>query len=236
MKQINKTLLILALFSIAMGFFESAVVIYLRKIYYPEGFRFPLVPLERNITSVELLRELATVIMLWSISYLAGRSPSQRFANFLFCFGIWDIFYYVFLKAFLNWPESLFTPDILFLIPVPWVGPVLAPCIVSLNMITIAMLIHFRNEQGILKLKENLLMLAGSLIIILSFTRHYEKFIYLVDGNAITMADGASEFNWLIFLAGEILVLLATMYISKAPVSFIRSKSSLYKGIPDEGI
>src|SRR5258706_13054156 len=108
----------LALFSIAMGFLEAAVVVYLRKIYYPEGFRFPLAMMDPQLATIELLREASTVIMLAGVGILAGRSPQQRLALFFAAFSIWDLLYYVFLKLLLRWPESFFTWDILFLIPV----------------------------------------------------------------------------------------------------------------------
>src|SRR4030095_13106258 len=135
MGSLRKTLLFLLLFSTAMGFLEAAVVIYLRKLYYPGGFDFPLVVIPRDVAVVELFREGATLIMLLAVGFLTGKTTAQRFCYFLFCFATWDIFYYVFLKVFLGWPESLLTWDILFLLPVPWVGPVLAPCLSSLTMI-----------------------------------------------------------------------------------------------------
>lgn len=138
MKTIFKTLLLLIVFSVAMGFLETAVVIYLRKIYYPDGFHLPLKVIDAHIAVIELVREAATLIMLIAIALLTGKSNMQRFAFFLLCFGIWDIFYYIFLKLFLNWPSSWLEGDVLFLIPVPWIGPVLAPCILSLTMIFIA--------------------------------------------------------------------------------------------------
>ena len=96
----------LTLFSIAMGFMETAVVIYLRKIYYPSGFQFPLIPVDTNVALVEFLREAATLIMLLAIGILTGKTASQKFAYFIFCFAIWDIAYYVFLKILLNWPAT----------------------------------------------------------------------------------------------------------------------------------
>jgi hypothetical protein len=92
----TKTIVWLTAFSIAMGFLESAVVIYIREMYYPAGFNFPLVDIKRNIVVVELWRELATIIMLAAIGYLTGRTKAQQFVFFLFSFGVWDIFYYVF--------------------------------------------------------------------------------------------------------------------------------------------
>jgi membrane protein implicated in regulation of membrane protease activity len=62
-------------------------------------------------------------------------------------FAIWDIFYYIFLWLLIGWPESFFTWDILFLLPVTWVGPVLAPVINSLTMIVLAGLILLADRK-----------------------------------------------------------------------------------------
>ncbi|MCX6296119.1 MAG: hypothetical protein NTX97_08630, partial [Bacteroidetes bacterium] len=147
MKPIVKTIIWLSIFSVAMGYLESSVVVYLRKIYYPEGFRFPLTPVSQDIAITEFWREVATITMLISTGIIAGKNSAQRFAFFIFSFAIWDIFYYVFLKLLLGWPESFFTWDILFLIPVPWVGPVMAPCIISLTMIVLTLLIICNQEK-----------------------------------------------------------------------------------------
>ena len=130
-----KKIIWITIFSIAMAFVEAAVVVYLRAIYYPEGFAFPLTPRTDTIIGVELLREFATILMLLSIAVLTGRRGWERFAYFLFCFGIWDIFYYIWLKLLLDWPSSIFEWDILFLIPLPWIGPVIAPVFLSMLMI-----------------------------------------------------------------------------------------------------
>ena len=113
-----------------MGFMETAVVVYLRKIYYPDGFQFPLIPIDADIALVEFLREAATITMLLGIGILTGKTSSQKFAFFIYCFAIWDIFYYVFLKVLLDWPESRFTWDIIILIPEHWVGHEIDPCII----------------------------------------------------------------------------------------------------------
>ena len=107
----------LTFFGIAMGFVEAAVVVYLREIIYPEGFCFPLKEIPSNLLFVETAREVATIIMLIAIALLAGRTLDEKISYFLYSFGIWDIFYYIWLKVTLNWPPSLLTKDILFLIP-----------------------------------------------------------------------------------------------------------------------
>jgi len=133
-----KRLILLTLFAISMAFLESAVVVYLRALYYPEGFAFPLKLLKGPILLTELIREAATMVMLITVSMMADRRRMLRFAWFIYMFAIWDIFYYVFLWLILGWPESLLTWDLLFLIPVSWVGPVLAPVINSFTMILLA--------------------------------------------------------------------------------------------------
>lgn len=128
----------MAAWAIAMAFLESAVVIYLRELYYPGGFKFPLAPIAPRVALTEFLRELATMVMLLAPAALVTEKWLERFAWFCFGFGVWDIFYYVFLKALLGWPATWLDRDVLFLVPVVWVGPVLAPCIISLGLITLA--------------------------------------------------------------------------------------------------
>lgn len=221
----RKTIIWLAIFSVAMGFLESAVVIYIREMYYPEGFKFPLKYIPNNIVVVELWRELATIVMLIAIGILAGKSKAQKFVYFLFSFGIWDIFYYVFLKVFLNWPESLFTWDILFLLPVPWVGPVLAPCLVSLTMIGLTALILWIEETGhvvILKPLHYLLLSLGCTTIIASFVSDYLELLFggynnLSAENMLVIFKHyePNSYNWYLFAIGEIIIFSAGYFIYK---------------------
>jgi hypothetical protein len=123
------------IFAVAMGYFEAAVVVYLRQIFYPGGFSFPLKIIPTNLLKVELAREFATMIMLAAAAALAGKRFWERFGYFIIMFGIWDIFYYVWLNVAIAWPASFFDWDILFLIPLPWIGPVIAPVLISIMMI-----------------------------------------------------------------------------------------------------
>ena len=137
-ESVNK-ILIITIFAIAMGFLEAAVVIYLRELFYPNGFDFPLRGfLNPSILGVEWIREFATVVMLAAIAVLAGKKFYERFAYFLYAFAIWDIFYYISLKATLDWPSSFLTWDLLFLIPWPWIGPVLTPVLWSILFIILS--------------------------------------------------------------------------------------------------
>lgn len=128
--------LVVVLFAVAMAWVESAVVFYLRTMfnriepYQPHPF-----PISLGIGFAEIVREASTLIMLFTVGWLAGNTWRQRMAYSLVAFGVWDIFYYVWLKVLTGWPHSLLDWDALFLIPLPWWGPVLAPVLISLLMI-----------------------------------------------------------------------------------------------------
>jgi hypothetical protein len=94
----------LGVFAVSMGFLEAIVVVYLRELYYPEGFSFPLNEIPPRILGTEIMREACTLVMLASVAALAGRDKYTRLSCFLFIFGIWDIFYYAGLKLLLGWP------------------------------------------------------------------------------------------------------------------------------------
>ena len=141
MKSLHKTLFIFIVLFISLAYIESAVVVYLREIYYPQGFRFPIKIIQNHIAIIEIGREAATIIILWFTAHLAADKFKQRFAFFLFNFGLWDIFYYFWLKVFLNWPSEWLEWDVLFLIPLPWISPWEAPVIVSIGFIISAYIV-----------------------------------------------------------------------------------------------
>jgi hypothetical protein len=118
-----------------MAYFEATVVVYLRELFYPEGFSLPLKIIPRRFIHIEIFRELSTIVMLIAVAGVAGRKFWERFGYFILIFGLWDIFFYVWLKVTIGWPSSLLEWDILFLIPLPWIGPVIAPMSVALLMI-----------------------------------------------------------------------------------------------------
>jgi hypothetical protein len=167
--------------SAAFAIVESAVVVYLRKIYYPNGFQFPLCLIDSKMLKVEIVREFATLVMLISMGALAGRRLWERFGYFILSFGIWDIFYYVWLKSFLGWPTSFKTWDILFLIPLPWIGPVLAPVLISLLMIFSGIMIidlYDRNYGFQPGSRAWILSILGSSAILYSFMRDTEATLH----------------------------------------------------------
>lgn len=123
-------------FAVGMAYVESSVVAYLRFLYYPEGFvvrtGLDLAALAPAALRIEVGREAATIAMLAAVALLAaGRSWWERLAYFMWTFAVWDIFYYLWLFVLLRWPSDLMTLDVLFLIPRPWVAPVLLPVTIS---------------------------------------------------------------------------------------------------------
>ena len=97
--QLYRQLALVTIFSVAMGMLESSVVIYLRELYYPEGFQFPVRATSYTVAVTELMRELATIVMLLSVGMIAGKNKQERFAWFIYSFAIWDICYYIFLTV-----------------------------------------------------------------------------------------------------------------------------------------
>src|SRR5579862_4285206 len=212
-----RTVAALLFFGISFGYLEAAVVVYLRAIYDPIRHRlhpgrgadelFPLIspreladagPENPRRLLIEIGREAATIIMLASFGLAAGRNFNQRMAAFAVVFGLWDIFFYLFLRLMIHWPHSIFTWDILFLIPLPWVGPVLAPVIVAASLVVCG-LYSLRVGGMPARTSEWLTMIAGGVVVILAFVWDYRN----------TMAGGLpNPFNWPLFSAGEVIALV----------------------------
>ncbi len=144
----RQRLLWMTLFAVAMAQLEAAVVVYLRALYYPEGFGFPLVILGDRIAAIEIGREAATVLMLIAVARLSSHDRWRRWAAFLYLFGLWDLGYYLWLKILLDWPSGWLTWDILFLIPLPWVGPVLSAAAVAAIMVVAGLVIEGLRDRG----------------------------------------------------------------------------------------
>ncbi|HEY6108335.1 MAG TPA: hypothetical protein VIV56_05450 [Gemmatimonadales bacterium] len=164
----NRRLIWVALYAIAMAFVEAAVVVYLRAL-------LDATPVDR-IPGVEIAREAATIVMLLAVGVLAGGELRERFLVFCLAFGIWDLSYYAWLRVLLGWPPSLLTSDILFLIPVPWVAPVLAPVIVSVGLVAGSLwLLALRARGAMLHFPGWIWVLAagGGALVLLSFTLDY---------------------------------------------------------------
>ncbi len=203
---VKRQLFWLMVWGVAFAYIEASVVVYLREIYYPEGFAFPVVIAETRMVITELFREVATLIIMWATVSLVYQKLQSKMAAFMVIFGIWDIFYYLFLKIVLNWPEGLASWDILFLIPMPWVGPVWAPVVVSLGFIYAGIGILVRNAEGyFLHFGRKFIWLEfiAAIIIIVSF---------LIPGYAVIAQSIPSYFPQYLFWAGFITGFGAFLY------------------------
>lgn len=165
-KTMSNTVLKIIIFGIAFAFVEAAVVVYLRHLlgsafattstdvlFLVPGVAF-LEPqtavkiiTDSAILNVERIREAATLVMLGSVAALVGMSLKEKTAYFFLSFGIWDIFYYVFLKLTIGWPKSLSDLDVFFLLPTPWVGPVSAPVAISSILIIASLFYLFKFKE-----------------------------------------------------------------------------------------
>ena len=194
-------------YAIAMGFFEAAVVIYMRAYLYPQGFTFPLKPMAEVLLMVEVFREAATIVMLVCVAVLAAKQKWQRWGYFLIAFAVWDIFYYVFLKICINWPSSFLTWDVLFLIPITWVGSVITPVIIAVMMIFLGYLLVAYNQKEHVPLPKlgKWLLLIGMLVCIIAFTIDYVKFLLVqphLDFNLLASQYIPEQFYWSIYFLG----------------------------------
>ena len=177
------------------------MVVYLREIFHPDGFTFPLADfgtiLQRKpLLSTEIGREAATIVLMLTGAWLFGRNLQQRFAYFLVIFAVWDIFYYVWLKVLINWPGSIMDWDILFLIPIIWAGPLLAPVLISLTLLLFAVIILYRLYIGSpLEVApiDWVGFILSALVVVISFC---------IAGRHIRKRDFKSHFYWPIFAVG----------------------------------
>jgi len=150
-------------FGVSFGYVEAAVVTYLRKldrfhenysihhyhVYLNLGFITFVRPahtilINSRIADIEVGREAMTIVMLACVAWVAGHNAVQRGAAFLIGFATWDIFYYVWLWVLDDWPRSLLTRDVFFLIPVTWIGPVVTPLVISVVMLIAGVVLYQR--------------------------------------------------------------------------------------------
>ena len=127
-------LLLLAIFGIAMAHLEGVVVVYLRKalgMLDSESNKESIEKFPRRYLIIEMTREAATIVMIVVIAFLVGTNWLEKGIFFLWAFAFWDLFYYLSLYILIKWPPTFTTIDVLFLIPKPWIAPVLFPIGVS---------------------------------------------------------------------------------------------------------
>jgi hypothetical protein len=210
----------LLLFGVAFGYVEAAVVVYLRTIDEPARRHarperaaddvFPLSqpadwrqsglePVCWRIVATECAREFATLLMLAAVALAHARNLRQWFAGFMIAFGVWDILYYVFLKVLIGWPASLWTWDILFVLPVTWAGPVVTPVLVAGEMTIGGSLILWSEAAGTpVRFGRGhwAAILGGGLIVVTAFCWDFRN---------VVAGGMPNPFNWPLFILGNVL-------------------------------
>ena len=205
-RSLAATTAVVIAYAIAMGYLEAAVVVYLRRaLGIDPGALFPLHD-DGGLLAlgpIELGRELATLVMLAAVGWLTGAGRIERLAWTAVAFGTWDIAYYGWLWVLVGWPPSATTWDILFLVPVPWVGPVWAPVAVSAALIGFGLLTARRLRAGgamAIGPWQVAGGLTGGVLVILSFP---------LDAGNILAGGIPKAWAWPLFVAGMALALLA---------------------------
>jgi len=219
--------LLIVLFAVAMAWMEAATVVYLRTLvdrivpYQPD----PL-PMSAGLGQTELVREFATLLMLLTAGWLAGNTPRRRLGYFLVAFGVWDIFYYVFLKVTCDWPRSLLEWDILFLLPLPWWGPVIAPVTIAALMIIAGTLFTQFDHRAINNAPGRWAWTANLIGVLLAL------YVFMADAIGVIGKGGEAvrtmlpvSFNWPLFLIAT--ALLAAPIIDVGMRLMIRSHGML---------
>jgi len=213
--RLTRVVVALLVFGAAFGCVEASVVVYLREILrpvrqaelagVPHDEVFPLLSPEQlqaggegpvRALLTELGRELATLLVLTAVAGLTAGSFREWLAGLMVAFGVWDVFYYVFLKLLLGWPESLWTWDVLFLWPTVWAGPVIAPLLVAVSMIAVGLAVLWRESRGepvCFGSFDWALILGGAVVLVVAFCWDWRN----------TSAGGwPHAFNWPLFVLG----------------------------------
>ena len=195
-------------YAVAMAYLESAVVVYLQlaQSISPDKL-FPIrgADVVGNLAAIEVGREFMTVVMLAAVGIMAGRKWVDRLAWFAVAFGVWDILYYFWLWIFIRWPHGPGTWDVLFLIPVPWAGPVFAPIVVSLALVGFGLAVAKRvGDGGDVRVRPwaAAAAIAGGLLVVLSFTLDAPQLM----GGALP-----GWYPWPVFVAGIGLAVIAAV-------------------------
>jgi hypothetical protein len=213
-----RTWALVVVFAAAMAWMEAATVYYLRTLVdrvYP--YQANPLPIRGVLIPVELIREAATLIMLFAVGTLASRRWLTRLGYTAIAFGVWDILYYVFLRAMSDWPRSLFDWDVLFLLPLPWWGPVLAPVSIAALMVLWGTLVtQVRDDRVFLPPSSvawrlSLLGIALALYVFMADSLHL-----LHRGIDTARQVLPTRFNWPLFFVALVLMAMPVLHIVRA--------------------
>jgi hypothetical protein len=205
MKDITKRFFWVSLYAIAMALLEAVVVVYLRHgLPWTDTDKFARV----SYISMESWREAATIVMFIAVGWLAGRQKIDRWAYGLYTFGLWDIWYYIWLKVLIDWPATLLDWDTLFLIPVVWRGPVLLPVLIALLIClssVLAVVRTARDEQLTLSLVHIGVILLGGVLALYTFMANALQTALLDQPRPFEV------FNWPLFLVAFALMVIPSL-------------------------
>jgi DMSO/TMAO reductase YedYZ heme-binding membrane subunit len=212
-----------AFYALAMAWVESAVVHYLRThIGRIQPYQANPLPMAFNFGQIELVREAATLLMLILVGWLAGSKVRSKLGYALLAFGIWDLGYYAFLHLMNGWPGSLVDWDILFLLPLPWWGPVWAPMAISILMIGLGTLLtQCVLPSSLPRMERNAWLLAGVGVLAALYTFMAEAIVLLPEGEAAIRSLLPSTFQWPLFLTA-LTFMSAPLWILALQASSIR--------------
>jgi hypothetical protein len=196
-----------SVYAIAMAFLEAVVVVYIRELLRLTG-RADL----SSYAPMEAWREAATIVMLVAVGWLAGRNKVDRLAYGMFAFGMWDIWYYVWLKVLVDWPKTLLDWDTLFLIPFTWRGPVLSPVLIAILICIVAVLAVVQgNREKIPKISfiHAAVVLCGALLALYIFMA--APIQVWIRGGKNWDSVQPEIFNWPVFLIALLMMAVPSL-------------------------
>jgi hypothetical protein len=196
-----------SVYAIAMAFLEAVVVAYIRELLRLTG-QTDL----KAYAPMEAWREAATIVMLVAVGWLAGRNKIDRLAYGMFAFGMWDIWYYVWLKVLVDWPKTLLDWDTLFLIPFPWRGPVLSPVLIASLICVVSVLTVVQvNRQKMPKITffQTGTVLCGALLALYIFMA--APIQVWIRGGKNWSSVQPEIFNWPVFLIALIMMAVPSL-------------------------
>jgi hypothetical protein len=203
--------LALALFAACMGLMEAAIVVYLRALGGPQGTELAqlhqlLHSLDARLLFIERQREAATLVMLLVPAFLFSERFAYRLLAYLLGFGVWDLTYYAFLRGLIAWPPQWLTLDVLFLIPRPWIAPVLCTVLVSGGMVVFSTAYLFFARTRAIKTPHAVAwgsLFLGIALVLYSFMGTTKAYLQA--------RDQVPQFGWFWFGLGYALLVAAAL-------------------------
>jgi hypothetical protein len=206
---------VVAVYAVAMAYVEAAVVSYLREARGIEDLMHDLPTSFDRLAAIEIGREAMTMVMLATVGLIAGTRLQDRLGYFVFAFGLWDIAYYFWLALFEGWPDSPFDWDVLFLIPVPWWGPVLAPVLIAAVMCIGGIAAVLQVERGVTwRLNGTNVAIAAAGIAVVLYTFMADALGALPDGRDAVIRVRPGDFQWGLFAVGFVVMSWAGLRVT----------------------